>query len=277
MRRSSTAPAFRPEPHRWKRYRGALSALLSQWRPNDRPMLCVCPAKRGCVTRTVNPSRKLPRFESWTRHVQGKSTPDLDNLGQGPIFVRPAESKRSGRLRLSAKHHGNADHDAVALFGVRAAQDDRAVWAIGGDEPYRAGSGRRRARRQWRWEGRPVPGATAWPLISCPPLLLHRSRYSKDMVIGCGQTPLLARGTPMTLTTETSTETSTGTATPTQPASRIVKIRQALSPREWIRVGGMVGSADGHSSRRRASSGQRGTTKHGPRPSPGNGSSAMPS
>src|SRR5262249_40626351 len=46
-----------------------------------------------------------------------------------------------------------------------------------------------------------------------------------------------ARGTPMTLTSEL----TPGTATPTQPASRIAKIRQALSPREWTRVGGMVG------------------------------------
>jgi hypothetical protein len=70
-------------------------------RPRKQPIPGVSAGQRRWITRTVNPSRKLRRFESFTRHIQYRRP--LSALSrQGPISFCPARAPLPGtpcRLR----------------------------------------------------------------------------------------------------------------------------------------------------------------------------------
>jgi hypothetical protein len=67
--------------------------------------------RRRLYAWSVNPSRKLPRFESWIRHVPG-NRPRPGRTRSGPILLSPAESKR---VRPSTAVHGNIAGTLIML------------------------------------------------------------------------------------------------------------------------------------------------------------------
>src|SRR6266568_2330803 len=69
-----------------------------------------CPS--GQWERTVNPSRKLRRFESFTCHQHGKEPLTRRNPGQGLLLVVRQLTADSGPLRLIAPNALPKDHGA---------------------------------------------------------------------------------------------------------------------------------------------------------------------
>jgi hypothetical protein len=86
--RSATAP-------------GSVRCVVPQLCPDDGRAAEVCAGKRGCTSRSVKPSRKLRRFEPFTRQKVGEA-PDQAVRRSGAVARGPTGS-RTGRLDLTGR------------------------------------------------------------------------------------------------------------------------------------------------------------------------------